>query len=166
MPSIVNVANMCSHLQNATRARLALTSVKNTKYNLKLSMALHRSGFVSSVYRAGAEPPTPEQMLSQEPEPLTPLNVAQARIWLGLKYWDGKPVMSKANVISKPSRLMTATVPELERVTRGFSTKISGGVIRGLSMGESLFLATDKGVLESREALARRVGGLLMCRVS
>lgn len=166
MPSILNIANVCSHLQNSSKARLALTSIKNSKYNLKLAMALHRAGFISSVYRAGPHPPTPEQMVAQAPEQLTSLNVATARIWLGLKYWDGKPVLSKANVISKPSRLMTVDVPELERMTRGFSTKLKGGVIPGLNLGECVFVSTDKGVLEAREALARKVGGLLMCRVS
>ncbi|KAK5992955.1 Small ribosomal subunit protein uS8m [Cladobotryum mycophilum] len=130
MPSILNIAHMCSHLQNASKAKLGITSVANSKYNLHLALAMHRSGFFSAVYRAGAQPPTPEQMVSLEPEPVTNANVASRRIWLGLKYWDGKPVLERANVISKPSRLMTADIKELARLTRGFPTKLKGASYR------------------------------------
>lgn len=166
MPSVVNISNMCSHLQNASKARLGITSVKNCKYNLLLATAMHRSGFFSHVYRAGPRPPTFEQMASEEPEPVTNANVAKMRLWLGLKYWDGKPVLNKAVAISTPKRLITANIQELGRLTRGFPTKVKGGVVPGLNLGECLFLATSRGVLESREALDRKVGGLLMCRVS
>ncbi|UKZ64873.1 mitochondrial 37S ribosomal protein uS8m [Trichoderma atroviride] len=145
MPSILNIAHMCSHLQNASKARLGLTSVANNKYNLHLALALHRSGFFSSVYRAGAQPPTAEQMVAQVPEPVTNATVAQMRIWLGLKYWEGRPVLNKASVISKPSRLMTVDVQELGRLTRGFPTKVKGGMVQGLGVGECMFVSTSRG---------------------
>lgn len=157
---------MCSHLQNASKAKLGLTSIANNKYNLSLAIAMHRAGFFSAVYRAGPHPPTPEEMVSKPPEPVTSANVANRRLWLGLKYWDGKPVLSRANVISKPSRLMTVTVDELELLSRGIPAKLRGGVVQGLNLGECMFVGTSRGVLESREALARKVGGVLMCRVS
>ncbi|KAH7270510.1 ribosomal protein S8 [Fusarium redolens] len=166
MPSVTNIANMCSHLQNASKARLGITSVKNCKYNLQLALALHRSGFFSAVYRSGPHPPTLEQMVSQPPEPVTNANVAKMRLWLGLKYWDGKPVLGKANAISTPKRLMTADIAELARLARGFPTKVDGGVVPGLNLGECMFVSTSKGMLEVREALARKQGGLLVCRVS
>lgn len=166
MPSVLNIAHMCSHLQNASKARLGITSVKNCKFNLHLALALHRSGFFSAVYRAGPHPPTLEQMVSVEPPIVTHQNVATMRLWLGLKYWDGKPVLSKATAISTPKRPMTVTIQELARLTRGFPTKLKGGVVPGLNLGECMFVATSRGVLEAREALARKTGGLLMCRVS
>ncbi|KAM4058020.1 ribosomal protein [Hirsutella rhossiliensis] len=165
MPSILNVANMCSHLQNVSKARLGITSVKNTKYNLRLALAMHRSGFFSAVYRGGKSPPTMEQMVSEPPEVLTTANVAQSRLWLCMKYWDGRPVLSKATTVSTPSRIMTATIKELDKLARGRQTKVSGGVVRGLNMGECMFLGTSNGVLEVREALDRKVGGILICRV-
>lgn len=157
---------MCSHLQNVSRARLAITSIPNTKYNLHLSLALHRSGFLSHVYRAGPNPPTLEKMVTEPPEVVTTNNVAKMRLWLGLKYWDGKPVLSKANMISKPSRQMTVNIEQLGKLTRGFPAKLKGGVIPGLNLGECMYVATSQGVLEAREALARKLGGLLLCRTS
>lgn len=166
MPSVQNLANMCSHLQNVSKARLAITSIPNNKFNLHLSLALHRAGLLSHVYRAGPEPPTLEQMVTQPPEKVTTLNVAKMRLWLGLKYWDGKPVLSNARMISKPSRLMTVNTEQLGKLTRGFPAKLKGGVVPGLNLGECMFVATSQGVVESREALSRKLGGLLLCRAS
>ncbi|KAK4167253.1 ribosomal protein S8-like protein [Cladorrhinum sp. PSN259] len=157
------ITNACAHLQNATRARLGLTSIPNTKYNLRLALALHRAGLVSSVTRGGPKPPPPEVIAAtEETEPVTTANVATRRIWLGLKYWNNEPVMRNLEPVSKPSRLVTATIPELNKVARGFRA----GHIKGLNMGELLFVSTDRGVLEIREALDKKVGGLVLCRVS
>ncbi|KAJ4424363.1 hypothetical protein N0V82_000882 [Gnomoniopsis sp. IMI 355080] len=159
---LANVVNACAHLQNASRARLGLTSLPNTKYNLFFALALHRSGLISSVTRAGPHPPPPDQLLTFEAEPVTTHNVSSRRLWLGLKYINNEPVMRNVKSITKPKRPVTANLAALQRIARGFES----GHIDGLKMGECLFVATDKGVLEVREALSKRVGGLVMCRVS
>ncbi|AEO53655.1 hypothetical protein MYCTH_2295293 [Thermothelomyces thermophilus ATCC 42464] len=162
---IASVVNACIHLQNASRARFGLTSIPNTKYNLRLVLAMHRAGLLASVTRGGPRPPEPglpRAAEEAEEEPVTSANVATRRLWVGLKYWNNEPVLRNIKPISKPSRLVTATVPELEKVSRGFSV----GQVKGLTLGETLFLSTDRGVLEVREALARKTGGLVLCRVS
>ncbi|TLS28777.1 hypothetical protein PpBr36_00323 [Pyricularia pennisetigena] len=159
---ILNIAHMCSHLQNASKARLGLTSVANTKYNLNLALALHRAGLISSVTRAGPHPPPPEALLTFETEPVTTANVSSRRLWLGLKYWENKPVMSQLQVVSKPSRLVHCDLEGLEKIARGFPS----GYIKGLYLGETLFVSTRAGVLEVREALDKRMGGVVLCRVS
>lgn len=157
-----NLINMCSHVQNASRARLGMTSIVNTKHNLNLAMAMHRAGFFSSVYRGGPSPPEPEQM-TQDPEPVTTANVATRRLWLGLKYWNNEPVLKEMSSVTKPRRPVNASIKDLARIVRGFTS--SDGLIKGLVLGECMFLSTDKGVLEAREALARKVGGMVLCRV-
>ncbi|KAK0624612.1 ribosomal protein S8 [Bombardia bombarda] len=159
---INSITNACAHLQNASKARLGLTSLPNNKYNLRLCLALHRAGFISSVTRGGPHPPPADQLLTLEPEPVTNENVATRRLWLGLKYWNNEPVLRNVKPISKPSRLVTASVDELGKVARGFQA----GHVKGLNLGECLFVSTDRGVLEVREALERKVGGLVLCRVS
>ncbi|KAF9876953.1 40s ribosomal protein s8 [Colletotrichum karsti] len=156
-----NLINMCSHLQNASRARLGMTSIVNTKHNLNLAMALHRAGFISSVYRGGPSPPNPEQM-SEPPVPITTANAATRRLWLGLKYWNNEPVLNGLRTVTKPKRPINIKIEDLEQVVRGFTSK--NGLIKGLVMGECMFISTDKGVLEAREALARKVGGMVLCR--
>ncbi|KAK0668330.1 ribosomal protein S8 [Cercophora samala] len=157
-----SICNALSHLQNASRAKLGLTSIPNTKYNLRLALALHRAGFISSVTRAGLKPPPPEALLTFETEPVTSANVSTRRLWLGLKYFNNKPVMSNLKPVSKPKRLVTADYKQLCKIARGFHA----GHVKGLNLGETLFLSTDKGVLEVREALEKRVGGLVLARVS
>lgn len=164
--SLKTMVDMCSHLQNASRARLGLTSIRNSKHSMHLATALHRAGFLSSVYRAGPVPPTEEEMLTKPMEPITTANVASRRLWLGLKYWDSKPVLAACRPVSKPSRRIEIRPEELARVVRGFPTKIDAGVVQGLKLGECLFLDTPEGVLEAREALEKKVGGRMLCRVS
>jgi len=159
---ILSINHMCSHLQNASRARLGLTSIPNNKYNLRLALALHRAGFISSVTRAGLTPPPPEALLTFETEPVTTANVATRRLWLGLKYWNEQPVLKRLQAVSRPSRSVWADVEQLENVSRGFEA----GHLKGLNLGETMFLSTDRGVLEIREALSKKVGGVVLCRVS
>ncbi len=167
---IANVVNMCSHLQNASKARLGLTSVKHTKYNVAVALAMHRAGFFSFVTRGGTRPPDPATLPTYEPEVLTAANVAKQRLWVGLKYaaaagsgsgGAAEPVMRHVIAITKSKRPFTANLSELKRLIRGFDAAYQ----RGLNLGECLFLGTDLGVLEARDAVQRRVGGLLLCRV-
>ncbi|KAI0444426.1 ribosomal protein S8 [Xylaria telfairii] len=157
---ILSVSHMASHLQNASRARLGLTSVAHTKYNLSVALALHRAGFISFVTRGGPHPPDPSSISTFEPEPLTTANAARQRLWLGLKYSDNEPVLRTMSAISRPKRYITANLSALERLARGFDASRQ----KGLNLGECMFLTTDVGTLEIREALERKVGGLLLCR--
>lgn len=153
---------MCSHLQNAARAKLGLTSVPNQKYNLRLALALHRAGFISSVTRGGPSPPPLDSLSTYVPEVVTHANVSSRRLWVGLKYWDNQPVMRNVKAITTAKRPVTLSVPELEAVVRGFKR----GQVAGLELGECLFVSTDMGVLEAREAIAKHTAGLVLARVS
>ncbi|KAI9794112.1 MAG: hypothetical protein M1835_006793 [Candelina submexicana] len=158
--SLVNLAHVCSHLQNASRARLGLTSVPSSNLILGLMLSLQTSGFLSSVKRAGAFPPSPD---STEPaEPVTQQNIASRRLWLGLKYWNNEPVLSRMNLISKPTKRVKLDVEGLSRIVRGRGA----GYVRGLTNpGECIYVSTDRGILEARECVERRIGGLLLTRV-
>lgn len=159
---ITSVTNACAHLQNCQRARLGLTSLPSSKTNLYFCLALHRLGLLSSVTRAGPHPPPADQLLTFEAEPVTSANVATRRLWVGLKYHDNEPVMRTVTSVSKPKRPITLKLPELQNVARGFER----GYVKGLSMGELLFVDTDQGVLEVREALEKKKGGLILARIS
>ncbi|KAI1361821.1 ribosomal protein S8 [Xylaria arbuscula] len=157
---ISKIADMVSHLQNASRARLGLTSVPATKYNLGMCLALHRAGFLSFVTRGGPTPPDPATITTFTPEPLTTANVAQQRLWVGLKYTNNKPVLRKIKAISTPRRYINGNLRALERLSRGFDASYQ----RGLNLGECMFVTTSRGTLEVREAVEKKVGGLLLCR--
>ncbi|EKD12698.1 40S ribosomal protein S8 [Drepanopeziza brunnea f. sp. 'multigermtubi' MB_m1] len=160
--SLVHLANVCSHLQNASKARLGLTSVPSTNMILTLTLALQSSGFLSSVTRGGLHPPPMDDLSSYTPEPVTQDNISTRRLWLGMKYWNNEPVLSKMQMVSKPTKRVWMDVEGLGRIIRGREA----GIVKGLTRpGECMFVSTDKGVLEARECVERRVGGMLLCRV-
>jgi len=254
--SLVNLAHVCSHLQNASKARLGLTSIPVSKLHVKLARALQQQGFLSSVTIAGGTPPTPF-LLQQQPDPdelermadrlrrrpwlayaadglkaaeegeeevqqlrlevleevnkmkvmqgaertekkkeilamrellekkrqramqdrarmeaivgkeaphtvKVPSNPAQQRLWLGLKYWQNEPVLKNMKLVSKPTRRIWLTSEDFGRITR---TRESS-YVKGLTHpGECMFVTTDRGILEARECVERRLGGMALCRV-
>lgn len=257
--SLVNLAHVCSHMQNASKARLGMTSVPLSKLHLKLMLGLQKQGFLSSVTVGGPMPPAmaddvlgqleeagrpkmhmlhgekkgttqhpPRDSPPQEkddrllnlagdastasaeptavspaaPKPLgaaethspheaaaeetvstspwlayprssastagdrararVPRNPALRRLWLGLKYWDNEPVLSRMSLVSKPSQRVWLNSSDIGTIVRGREA----GYVKGLTRpGECLFVSTDRGVLEARECAEKRVGGLLLCRV-
>lgn len=160
--SLVNLANVCSHLQNASKARLGFTSIPSSNMILTLTLALQSSGFLSSVTRGGLNPPPLDSLSTYVPEPVTQENIATRRLWLGLKYWNNEPVLSKMSMVSKPTKRVWMDVEGLGKLVKGRDANY----VRGLTKpGECLFVSTDRGVMESRECVERKVGGMLLCRV-
>ena len=52
--------------------------------------------------------------------------------------------------------------PEMEALGRGEDK----GYVKGLRIvGECMYASTDKGIMEVRECVERRTGGMLLCRV-
>jgi ribosomal protein S8 len=101
-------------------------------------------------------------------EERVPSNPAHRRIWVGLKYWKSEPVLSRANVISKPKKSITMSYPVIARIARGQrATTEKGDILEGLkNPGECIIVSTDRGIMEARECVRRKIGGLALCRVS
>lgn len=65
-------------------------------------------------------------------------------------------------MVSKPTKRVWMDVEGLELIVRGKES----GFVKGLNkVGECLYVSTDKGILEARECVERRIGGMLLCRV-
>ncbi|KAH8816350.1 ribosomal protein S8 [Xylogone sp. PMI_703] len=160
--SLVNLAHVCSHLQNASKARLGLTSVPSTNMILRLSLALQNAGFLSSVTRGGPTPPPMDALSTYVPEPVTQANIASRRLWLGLKYYNNEPVLRKMGLVSRPTKRVWMDAEGISQLVRGRDANY----VKGLTNpGECLFVTTDKGILEARECAERKIGGMLLCRV-
>ncbi|KAL9062151.1 MAG: hypothetical protein Q9157_009181, partial [Trypethelium eluteriae] len=67
--SLVNLSHVCSHLQNASKARLGLTSIPSTKLHLSICLNLQKQGFLSTVLRGGPSPPDTSTLHTGEPLP-------------------------------------------------------------------------------------------------
>lgn len=160
--SLVHLANVCSHLQNASMARLGLTSVPSTNQILSIALALRAAGFISSVTRGGLTPPPIDDLSSYTPEPVTQENISTRRLWLGLKYWNNEPVLRSMQMVSKPKKRVWLGVEGLSKIAKGNRY----GQVAGLTkVGECLFVTTDHGIMEVRECIERRIGGMALCRV-
>jgi len=93
---------------------------------------------------------------------VTRANRASRRLWLGLKYWDGLPVLSKAKMVSKPTKRIWLDRHELGKVVRGSAA----GEVKGMRrVGEIMAVTTDRGIMDARECVERKVGGMALCRI-
>ncbi|APA08849.1 hypothetical protein SS1G_02652 [Sclerotinia sclerotiorum 1980 UF-70] len=160
--SLVTLSHVASHLQNASKARLGLTSVPSSNMILTLMLSLQSSGFLSSVTRGGLTPPPMDELSTYEPEAVTQRNISTRRLWLGLKYWNNEPVLSRMSVISKPTKRIWMDVEGLSEIIRGRNANFVEGL---RNPGECIYISTSSGIMEARECVERRVGGMLLCRV-
>ncbi|KAL1303812.1 hypothetical protein AAFC00_000273 [Neodothiora populina] len=175
--SLVNLSHVCSHLQNASLARLGLTSIPLSKLHLGLAIHLQKQGFLATVNLGGPSPPAkllpPSESafttaalkspsVLEEVEKVTQENRATRRLWLGMKYWDGEPVLRKMKMESKPTKRIWLNSLELGNIVRGRDAQFVRGM-RGV--GECLFVSTDQGIMEARECVERKIGGMVLCRV-
>lgn len=94
---------------------------------------------------------------------ITQANVASRRLWVGLKYHNSRPVLEKMRLVSKPTRRVWMSMGDIAGLVRGERRGYVDG-LRGI--GESMFVTTDRGIMEARECVERRIGGMLLCRVN
>ncbi|KAM5530643.1 hypothetical protein V8D89_011565 [Ganoderma adspersum] len=147
--------NLCSHVQNAFRARHQLIAVHHTTQNLAILSILLRAGFLSNVTRGTVEAPSPEAF-HEVPE-------SQKRIWANLKYRDDRPVLSDMELISMPSKRIIMDLSEIRRLCTGRRVQN----VKPLRMGEIAIVKTkdrENEWLEAREALQLRLPGEVICR--
>ncbi|MEM9989101.1 MAG: 30S ribosomal protein S8 [Pseudomonadota bacterium] len=74
----------------------------------------------------------------------------KADLEIELKYFDGEPVISKINRVSKPGRRVYSSVKEITPVRNGLGISI---------------LSTPKGVMSDTSAREHNVGGEVLCQV-
>ncbi|KAI8870141.1 30S ribosomal protein S8 [Ramicandelaber brevisporus] len=152
---MVCVHDLCARVQNGFRARLLRIAIPENKMNLAVSRILFRQGLISAVVRGDHHSPDTSYT------PTTQENIATRRLWLQLKYREDKPVLRSMSAVSKPSRKLNASVPELRAIASGYRS----GIFKPLQPGEVIILSTPKGVMELHEALRYDVGGMVLCRV-
>lgn len=155
--SLVSLANVCAHLQNASMAKLPLAGIPYTRLHLQISLGLYKEGFISSLQRGSVNGP------DVTPVEVTPDNVSTRRLWLGMKYRQGNPVLSKFQLISKPNRRVYASSEELKSFAAGQRFRF----VKPIMPGEIVFVrpAGTREVINIHEAVKKQVAGELLCRV-
>ena len=154
--SLVKLAHTCAHLQNCIRVRLTLTSIPYTKLQLQFAYNLYKQGFISSLQKGSTKGP------DQEYVEVTPDNISTRRLWLGLKYSNNKPVMSKLQLISKPSVRIVLSNEDLKKLCSGTMVRN----VKPLQPGELILVKTEDELFDLNEAVSKTLGGEVLCRVS
>lgn len=148
--------DLCARLQNGFRARLRQLPIPHTTQNLAIATILLRHGFLSNITRGTVTAPDPEEFLSAK--------LKNQRIWLDLKYRDELPVLSAAQVVSKPSKRVMLSPDDVRRICSGQMANF----VKPLGMGEVAVLKDLKEAgrwYEAREALQKGIGGEILCRM-
>ncbi|KAL1630742.1 hypothetical protein SLS54_000613 [Diplodia seriata] len=192
--SLVHLANICSHLQNASRGRLGLTSIPLTKLHLTLALGLQKQGFISTVQPGGPTPPPTFAL--RDPPSDGPTDEA-----LAAEPWRAYPSADESAAITTSEKAAADAIPKnraLQRLWLGLkywnnepvlnrmtlvskptkriwlNTEDLGVIVRGYEAnqvkgltrpGECLFVTTDRGVFEARECVEKKLGGMVLCRV-
>ena len=146
---------LCSHIQNAFRARHQHIAVNHTTQNLGILSILLRTGFVSSLTRGTIDGPSPEAFHEA--------GEARKRIWAELKYREDRPVLTSMSLVSRPSRRVFMDTSEIRRICSGRRAQ----TIKPLGLGEIAVVKTgskEHEWLEAREALQLRLPGEVICR--
>ncbi|CAD6590917.1 MAG: hypothetical protein TREMPRED_005924 [Tremellales sp. Tagirdzhanova-0007] len=165
MPQLLAAPHrLCSHLQNVSRGAVARTAIPYSESSLAITSILLRHGLISTLTLGSRTEPIPSIFPS--------LDVAERRIWIGMKYRSGLPVLRHMNVVSKGSFRVILDNAELGRILTGRRAKN----VAGISMGEILVVRTPanakigrKGrdtIMDGWEAWRAGLGGELMVRVA
>jgi len=124
------VADMLTRIRNAQRANKSAVSMPASKLKLAIAKLLIDEGYVVSADVDGDKKPT---------------------LSIGLKYYEGKPVIEEIRRVSRPGLRIYKGKDELQRVKQGLGI---------------LIISTNKGIMTDRAARSAGLGGEVIALVS
>jgi ribosomal protein S8 len=150
------IPHLAAHVTNSYTRGYARMPIQYSKTHKAIAQLLYKQGFIASWALGDMSGPF------LNPIPITPNNVHSRKIWLHLKYRQGQPALQKMEIISKPSRRIFASLEELQALA---AAKRVSTLMKRPALGQLTILDTPYGILELEEALKKRVGGEVLCRV-
>lgn len=124
------VADMLTRIRNAQRANKSVVSMPSSKLKLAIAKLLHDEGYIGSIEVDGEAKPS---------------------LSIGLKYYEGKPVIEEIRRVSRPGLRIYKSASDLPRVKQGLGI---------------LIVSTNKGIMTDRAARAAGVGGEVIATVA
>jgi len=125
------VADMLTRIRNAQQAKKSDVTMPSSKVKLSIANVLKNEGYIATY-----------NVSEVEGKPV--LSIA-------LKYFDGKPVISKIDRVSRPGLRVYKSAKDLPKVIGGLGVAI---------------VSTSKGVMADRKARELGQGGEVLCSVS
>ncbi|MDR2107592.1 MAG: 30S ribosomal protein S8 [Holosporaceae bacterium] len=124
------ISDMLARIKNACLRSFRTVDVPFSEIKAGILSVLEREGYIVNFDKVSSD------------------NRAFLRI--GLKYYDGKPVINMLDRVSKPSRRVYAKLKKIDSVFNGFGICV---------------LSTSKGIMSDAEAKENNVGGEILCKV-
>jgi small subunit ribosomal protein S8 len=124
------IADMLTRIRNAQQAHKAEVSMPCSNAKVNIAKVLEEEGYIASY------------TVSEDAKPLLSIT---------LKYFEGKPVISAIERISRPGLRVYKAANELPKVIGGLGVAV---------------VSTSQGVMTDRKARALGQGGEVLCAVS
>ncbi len=124
------VADMLTRIRNAQQANKSAVSMPASKLKLAIAKLLLDEGYIATAEVDGDK---------------------KAQLNIGLKYYEGKPVIEEIKRVSRPGLRIYKGATELPKVKQGLGI---------------LIVSTNKGIMTDRAARAAGLGGEVIALVS
>lgn len=125
------IADMLTRIRNAQQANKAEVAMPSSKVKVNIAKVLQEEGYITAFNVTEAD--------------------SKATLTITLKYFEGKPVISEINRVSRPGLRVYKSANDLPRIIGGLGVAI---------------VSTSKGVMADRKARALGQGGEVLCAVS
>ena len=125
------IADMLTRIRNAQQANKTDVAMPSSKVKVSIAKVLQDEGYIAA-----------QKVNDVDGKPV--LSIA-------LKYFEGKPVISEINRVSRPGLRVYKAVNELPKVISGLGVAI---------------ISTSQGVMTDRKARTLGQGGEVLCEVS
>jgi small subunit ribosomal protein S8 len=125
------IADMLTRIRNAQQANKSEVKMPSSKVKVSIAKVLEDEGYISAFAVSDVE--------------------GKATLTVTLKYFEGKPVISQINRVSRPGLRVYKSAADLPKIIGGLGVAI---------------VSTSKGVMADRKARALGQGGEVLCSVS
>jgi len=125
------IADMLTRIRNAQQAKKSEVSMPASKVKMNIATVLEDEGYIAA-----------SKVVDVEGKPT---------LTLSLKYFEGKPVISQIDRVSRPGLRVYKAANDIPKVIGGLGVAI---------------VSTSKGVMADRKARALGQGGEILCAVS
>lgn len=125
------IADMLTRIRNAQQAKKSEVSMPSSKVKLNIAKVLEDEGYIAASKVVDVD--------------------GKTTLTLSLKYYEGKPVISQIDRVSRPGLRVYKAANDIPNVIGGLGVAI---------------VSTSKGVMADRKARALGQGGEILCAVS
>ena len=125
------IGDMFTRIRNGQLRSLPKVEMPSSNFRLKILEILKSEGFITSFH-------------------IEKKDNNKVSLTVGLKYYEGTPVIREIKRVSKPGRRVYSRATSIPRIQNGLGLAI---------------ISTNKGIMSDIEARKKNVGGEIICRV-